>query len=164
MNEQKISTFVQTATGIALILGLALVWIELRQSKELALAELTSQGYSEVIENARATMGENPAVAISKSCFNPDSLTGEDLVVLDALYRAQVSQIERLRVLEVVADFGVPWRQFTPQLLGVILSTDYGQWWFDRNFSNDPELVLIKEQVLASSPSCAEFYQGYTDR
>ncbi len=164
MSEQQISTFVHVATAIVLLLGLGLVWLELRQAKSLTLAELASQGYSEVIENARTVMGENPAVAISKSCFVPDSLTHEDLVVLDSLYRAQASQIDRLRVLEAVADFGVPWQQYASQFLSDILAQEFGRWWFEENLSSDPELATIRDQVLMSNPSCQEFYERFTTR
>lgn len=154
MNEQKLSAIVHAATGIALVLGLGLVMIELRQSKELALAEITSQGYSEVIENARTTMGENPAISISKACNSPNELTPEDDVVLNAFYRAQVTQIDRLRVLEAVANFGVPWRQFAPQLLTDLLSQEHGRRWFDKNLYDAPELVEIRDEILATNPSC----------
>ena len=58
MNSQQVANLVQIATGIALLIGLLLVLYELNQAKSLTLAELTSQGYSEVMDDNRTIMGE----------------------------------------------------------------------------------------------------------
>lgn len=159
MKEHHVTLFAQIATGLALLLGLALVWVELRQAKSLSLAELTSQGFSELTDNARTIMGENPAISISKSCFAPETLNEEDMVVLDAYYRAQAAQIDRLRILEAVADFGVPWQQYAEQLLADVLSQEFGRRWFEENLAFDPQLASIRDDILAVNIGCSAAFE-----
>ena len=54
-------------------------------------------------------MGENPAPVIAKACITPKDLQPDEMVVLTAYFSSRVAQISRLRVLEAVAEFGVPW-------------------------------------------------------
>ena len=44
MNSQTIANGIQTLTGIAILFGLALVALELRQPRELARAQLAADG------------------------------------------------------------------------------------------------------------------------
>ena len=47
MNSQTIANGIQTLTGIAVLIGLALVVLELRQSRGLARAQLAADGWAE---------------------------------------------------------------------------------------------------------------------
>ena len=42
MNYQSLSNWIQIVTGIAILVGLGLVVLELRQSRDIALAQLSS--------------------------------------------------------------------------------------------------------------------------
>ena len=156
MTENRLFNIIQMGTGIALVIGLVLVFVELQQAKSLTLAQLTSDGYSEAMEEFRVLMGENPAPVIAKSCFAPDDLTPEEYVVLTAFYSGRIAQISRLRVLELVADFGVPWQALAEQQLVGILDTKPGREWFQRNLHADPELSAVAEVVIASNPNCEQ--------
>ena len=108
MSENKLFNAIQIATGLAVVVGLIMVFIELRQAKSLSLAELTSEGYAQAMADFRVIMGENSAAVIAKACTAPDELSFEETVILDAYYDSKIAQVSRLRVLEFVADFGVP--------------------------------------------------------
>jgi len=164
MNREQIANFVQMATGIALVLGLVLVLWELRQAKSLTLAELTSQAFSEQMAEARTVMGEHPATAIAKACNDPDRVTKEDLIVLQAYYGSVMAQIWRLRILEDVEDFGVQWQSIGRESLIGLLSTEHGRWWFAQNVAGDPELAAIGEEILALDPSCADYMDRFSAR
>ena len=47
MSENKLFNIMQITTGLALLIGLVLVFVELQQAKSLTLAQLTSDGYSD---------------------------------------------------------------------------------------------------------------------
>ena len=145
----------QMATGLALVIGLILVFVELRQAKSLSLAELTSQGYSEAMAEFRVVMGENPAPTIAKACLEPEALTPDEYIVLTAFYSGKIAQITRLRVLEVVAEFGVPWQTVARQQLAGVLETEPGRVWFERHFEVDPELYQIGMQLIEDGVDCA---------
>lgn len=154
MDNNKLFNIMQVATGIALLVGLVLVFVELRQAKELTLAELSSQGYAEGLAEFRTIMGENSAAVIAKSCIAPESLTPEEMVILSAYYSGRVAQVSRLRVLEFVAEFGVPWQTLAVQQLSGILDTEPGRQWFNRNLQQDSELFAIGQKIIEGGEDC----------
>ena len=161
MNNRELTDYVHIATGIALAIGIVLVLIELWQAKQLTLAELSSQGFSEAMETARTTMGENPAPVIARSCVEPENLDASDLVVLSAYYQVETAMIDRLRILEVVAEFGVPWQQFARPILTSIASTEPGRQWLESNYARDLEIKAILDEVSETSVDCRLGFSGY---
>ncbi len=154
MTNTKLFNTIQIATGIAVVIGLIMVFVELRQAKSLSLAELTSQGYSEALADLRTVMGENPAPTIAKACFAPEEITPDEHVVLVAFYSSKIAQISRLRVLEAVAEFGVPWETAAPQVLIGVLDNELGRIWFEQNLKNDTILYAIGQRVIESGANC----------
>lgn len=160
MNSSNLFNTIQLITGVALLIGLVLVFIELRQAKELSLAELTSEGYSEAMSEFRSLMGENPAPVVAKACFEPEKVTPDEQVVLASYYSLKMAHIERIRVLELVAEFGVPWPILARQQLAGVLNTELGRIWFERNFSFDAELYEIGQSLLEDMVDCKDVYLG----
>jgi len=160
MNSNRTSDLVHILTGAAVLIGLLLVFYELRQAKSLTLAELISQAYFEMLENDRTIMGENPSTALSKACYSPATLSREDLVILHAFYEGQMAQISRLRVLENIADFGVPWEGAALSFMMPVLATEHGKWWFGENYQSDPKMAEIAENVEVKH--CQEYYGDIT--
>lgn len=156
MNNTKLFNIIQIATGIAVVIGLVMVFVELRQAKSLSLAEITSQGYSEALADLRAVMGENPAPTIAKACYDPEAITPEEHLVLVAFYSSKIGQISRLRVLEAVAEFGVPWETAAPQVLIGVLDNEPGRVWFEQNLKYDPVLYEIGRKVIESGADCKQ--------
>ncbi|MEQ8690580.1 MAG: hypothetical protein RIC89_07050 [Pseudomonadales bacterium] len=157
MSEEKLFNWIQIATGIAVVVGLIMVFIELRQAKSLSLAELTSEGYAEALADFRTVMGENPAPVIAKSCYEPANLAAEELIILNAYYNSKIAQVTRLRVLEQVADFGVPWEQVAQQQLLDVMATEPGRKWFENQARSDKQLYDIGMQTLAYDLDCKSF-------
>lgn len=148
---------IQIATGLALVIGLVLVFIELIQAKALTLAELTSQGYSEIMADARAVMGENPAPVIAKACLEPEALQPDEMLVLQAYYVSKVTQVTRLRVLELVADFGVPWQEVARQQIRDVVDTSPGQRWFEQQIKGaDDTLYAIGKAIQETGVDCTQ--------
>ena len=155
MKSTKITDWAQLITGLALLLGLLMVFYELRQAKQLAFAEIMSQGYSEVLEDARTIMGENPAVALAKACYQPDALTREERLIIDTYYSSQLAQISRLGLLNAVADFGVSEELVSGYYVNIILSTPYGQRWFAQRAKDTPRFADYAKGVDAQD--CRSF-------
>lgn len=164
MNNDRITSIAQVGTGVVLILGLLLVVYELNLAKSFTFAEMISQGYSETMQDSRTIMGENPAIAIAKSCDAPDSLNAEELVILQAYYNSELSQVARLRSLEAVADFGVPWQVFAEQLFRPILATEHGRWWLREATAGDQQLINIVQNILVSEPNCLDDRERFKKR
>lgn len=158
MNNQALVSWVQVITGLALLIGLALVMLELRQAKSLTLAELVSQGYGEALEDNRAVMGEQTAAALAIACYAPEQLSDEQMVMITAYFTNQVLQASRWRVLDRIADFGVPWRSIAQQQLTTVLAIPIGQRWFAGAALVDPEMAKIGASVVESKPTCTSYY------
>lgn len=144
----------QLLTGIAVVAGLMMVFYELRQAKTLALADLLSEAYSETLEDWRAVMGEYPAVALAKACHRPESLTREDMVILDAYYENALTQVSRLRVLENVGHFESHWELAAGSFMSPILRSEYGRWWFEHKITDDSQLQDIAKNALPRIEDC----------
>ena len=156
MNNNNLINAIQMLTGIAVVIGLVMVFIELRQAKSLSLADITSEGYAEAIADFRAVMGENPAPILAKSCIDPDGLEPEEMVVLHAYFNSKIAQVSRLRVLEMVAEFGVPWQVVAQQQLNAVLVSEPGKKWFEQYIKADPELYAIGSNILEQGIDCAD--------
>jgi len=60
--------WIQILTLVSIFIGLVLVFYELRQTKNLARAQLAADAWTEKLEQQRALMGESLAVAFAKNC------------------------------------------------------------------------------------------------
>ena len=100
MNTERLNNWVQTTTGIAIVIGLVLVIWELRQNREATQSQLTSEYWSMSSQMQATVMGEDAAIALAKACDNPQSLTKADLVILDHYYLALINRMDRLASLQ----------------------------------------------------------------
>ena len=99
MDSRRLNDSIQLATGIAIVLGLALVLWELNQSREATKSQLTSDGWGQIGQQNASIVGERLASVIAKACDQPDALTTTDLVVLEAHIEEQVNAIWRISSL-----------------------------------------------------------------
>lgn len=86
MQTSKLSTLLEVATGIAVLVGLLFVVQELKQNNQYAQAESTRdlfQMWSDVYEFA----AENKIDQLRKKATdNPSELSDNDLIALDTFY------------------------------------------------------------------------------
>ncbi len=162
MKSATISNWIQTITGVGIVLGLGLVIWELQQSHEAASSELSS-GYFELQnQGLTAVMGDNAAEAIAKSCENPEALNYAELVVLENYYIDLINSIERTKVL---ADRGrfysdEVWRGLVGLLTPMLrTSPGVGYWNSIARSWVDPEILEVGDEYLKKiSRTCTEEY------
>lgn len=160
---KRATDIAQLLTGLAVVAGLLMVFYELRQAKTLALADLLSEAYSETLEDWRTVMGEYPAVALSKACHDPGSLTREERVILNAYYENALTQVSRLQVMENVGDFDSHWELAAGAFMSPILRSEYGRWWFEQVITEDTLLIEIAEQAQAEIVDCRDEFTTVTE-
>lgn len=122
--------WIQVVATFAIVVSIILVLIELRQSREIAEAQLISDQYTIEAGLLHATLGENPANALAKSCEHPGELTREDTEVLDAWYQSKLILISRQRHLAGMTGFydrRVEWEGSARASLIAVLGTPYGR-------------------------------------
>jgi hypothetical protein len=131
MQLEKISHSIQIITGIVVIIGVVLVIVELRQTKELARAQLASDSWGMSISRIQAMAGENPAHAYGKLCDSGIVDTTEDALVVHNLFLQRVHQIQRAHEIALIGGFDDSrWKMIANGNLPFVFATEYGRvWW-----------------------------------
>ena len=163
MDSSKIANWVQTTATIGVIIGVALVVIELRQAKAMSRANTTAQFFAENAQNSRAQMGENPAPTLSKACLRPDEITDEELFVLQGYFSTHWALADRSYRLEMVAEFGSPWQEIVRKVLQPIVRFEHGRRWLAKTgLSLNPELEELVLNILKENEntSCEDSLNG----
>ena len=97
--SMKRSDWIQLLSSLAILAGIILVIVDLRQAEQLARAQLTSD-YVETMNGVHGSvLGENLASALSKACLNPEELTLEETYILDSYYFTQANLVSRMILL-----------------------------------------------------------------
>ena len=128
MNSQVFGNWIQIITGLAVVFGLFLVFIELRQAKQIASAELVSQGFSEGLSTQRGLMGEEFASVLANACLHPRELTDDQVVALDFYFQVQLNNVYRMEFIDTVAEITTP-DIVMIENLRPILVTEHGRYW-----------------------------------
>ncbi len=129
--SMKQSDWIQLLSSLAIIAGIILVIVELRQAEQLARAQLTSD-YVETMNGVHGSvLGEDLASALSKACLNPEELTLEETYILDSYYFTQANLVSRM-ILLTERDGLYEEDYWTGQLshLRTAFSSSYGRAWF----------------------------------
>ena len=150
MESQKLNTWVQFLTSLAIILGLGLVVYELRQTKVLVRTELASEYNASWDERRFTIMGEDPASVIEKACTKPDSLTIRDIVVYQDYLSDLWGRAWRLWHLEGIAELGINWEEEARFNIRNTLGSAHGRW-YARNLARNvwgDELANIGDEFL----------------
>ena len=163
LKSTTLVNWVQIITGISVVVGLVLVIWELQQSRDVAIAQLTSDAIGQAIQIDLAETGENPNIALTKACEDPSSLTNEDLTVLQGYYFAQLVYILRGLLVEQRSGLytGV-WIEAAYARFGSVFSTQPGRvWWSAQRNVYPKEMVDLGDSILMELyPSTENSTQG----
>lgn len=87
------SDLFNAVSALAIVIGLVLVLLELRQSRDVAEAQLAAEFASTILSFDLASMGEDAAAVQAKACHQPTELTPADRETLIAFNRAFMGRI-----------------------------------------------------------------------
>lgn len=167
---QRMVDWLQLAASLAVLIGLVLVVVELRQSRAIAEAEIINQSFEIGAANVSAVMGENAAAVLAKACVAPASLTEEELVVASFYNKHRLSLVRRLAVIsrstELYADGA--WQAYARgNVLPEIFSSEVGRAWWrtTRPYLGNRELETIGNELLETlgPPSCGDEMRAYAE-
>lgn len=153
MESQRLLNWIQVITGLAVLLGLALVVWELQQTRTLARVQLYSDSMNAKTDFTAALLGEEPMSVIGKACLEPDSLTLEDASVLLRYFRSLEERIYVQYQLGVIGglseplgrDAGQGLEQLSEQqimaglLTRELIATEIGQAWLSGHIESWPD-------------------------
>jgi hypothetical protein len=159
MQLEKISHAIQMITGVVVIVGVVLVIVEMRQTKDLARAQLASDSWGMSIGRAQAMAGENPAHFYSKLCDGILVSTTEERLVVHNLYLQRFFIIQRAQEVELRGGFEDDrWKKIATGNFRFIFETERGRaWWKKGRKFADEELRNFGDSMLSAlgPPRCA---------
>jgi hypothetical protein len=144
--------WLQMVSNLAIIAGLIIVIYELNQSRNLAYGQILASSYATINTRMVTQMGENPQLALEKAVLNPESLTSQDAVVLDAHYNSIISSwYDVIRMMEATG-IDRDWQGTIANSARETFSTDPGRRWL-REWTQRPAWESMQP----------DFDQYYTD-
>ena len=157
MGNNRWGQYFQVATNLAVLLGVVLVVIQLRQNSELLELQIIKQVADTYTAAALETLPENFNDVFYKSIDSPEDLTGAELLALDRYLWGRL--LTRWRGLYDLADLGLledsAWRRSIVEDAG-LLDYPYGRAWWNgiKNWETTlpEELVALVDEVLENSP------------
>jgi hypothetical protein len=168
MNNRSIFEIVQVVTGLAVVAGLILVVLQLQQAQEIARkqqANVTRTGYDTV---TMTEIGEVLPDALARACETPETLTGPDLVALNAYYLSHIIYV-LYSYWEDEEEISSPisWRDYAHSSFDAVFLTAAGQaWWKEQVRHNDlnmpAELMELGNDLLESAPTTC-YFDGWRD-
>lgn len=163
MKDTSLADWIQIAATVAVVAGLVAVVFEIRQTKELAFSDYLDGSFGEEFENLRVVLGDSTAEALSKACFEPDTLTDEELIILDTYYTAILLRGQRTSVIENAAEFGL---DVTPRLIEAVSKvgvSEVGRAWLKVESRTWPANVELVTNYLDENPipECESFFPAF---
>ena len=155
--------WLQLAASLAVLVGLGLVVIELRQARAIAQGEIVSESFSIGGENVSAVMGENPARALARACLEPADLAPEEMLVVSFYYSHRIALVRRFasitRATRLYPDEN--WQIYAREnVLPEVFSSEVGRAWWRTHapYKGDETLKAIGDDLLdeLGPPSCGD--------
>ena len=166
MSKDNFHFAAQLLSGVAILIGLALVVWELRQTQDLVRAQLVSEGWLELTETARASLSETFADTRAKACMRPLELSESELVEMSTYHWILIDQIERSKGYQDIGRFtATSWETLAHRNLEELLSSEIGRAEYE-TWNLRPYLKTIGDAILADSesPNCGDYYQSIVFR
>lgn len=170
MAQTRVADWIQVITGLAVVIGIALVIWELKQAQRIAEAQIAFDSYALAVEINDAIFGENAADVLAKACEEPTSLTAGEWVVLDSYYRNRVSIGASPKLILELADLSGQTAEVFEQLqtgvLSEIFATAPGRAWFVTTYREKKGVAVKAGEALLKNigpVSCKRTYESYNN-
>ena len=151
MNRDSITPWLNFAANIAVVAGLILVAVQIRQNTAITRAQVANDYFLADMQLELVMMGDNPAASFVKAVYTPNELTPEDAAIIDRYFNYGLVQIQRL---ERMNELGLAdsWWQNRIDYLRWHLGNDVGRrWWsYSRQFFS-ADVAAQVDTVLAKN-------------
>jgi len=130
MDDQRIDRWLGIVGNVAVVIGLIIVAVELRQSSSIANGELAAQFFRDIQDLERSRQDSDFARVYAKSIEDPDELTLAELVQLDGYYNVLLAQISSARRLVELGLFQQNYEYIVRANVRDVLYTPFSHiWW-----------------------------------
>lgn len=158
--SKRLETWLSLTANLAILVGLGLVLLELKQNTNHVRLQLLDQITSRLYDNNRVLMGENPLEAIERSVIAPERMTYSDFRVVDAYLVNAINEWEdRYRL----ADEGLvgpdQWRRRVDEDVSWYFGNRFAKKWWQENGPSliEPGLAEYVSRAVASVSDSATY-------
>jgi hypothetical protein len=109
MRLEKLAHWLTIAGNLGLLIGLALVIVQINQNSDLVREQLFQSRWTDRFDWYIAVMGENPAQALQKAVEAPSELTYSEFVVIRAYMLHNVEYQMRIKAMGASGMFDPDW-------------------------------------------------------
>jgi hypothetical protein len=150
MDLEKQSNWIQMITGAAVLIGLGLVIWELRQTRDIARAQITHDSYALIVEDTQAVLGESFGDVFAKGCIEPSTLTDGEIVQIREHYDANLYLIRRLRDVTKSGGFEYSWERTAKGFVRHWLDSKVGRlhYMYKVETGLEPEIQNLAKGIL----------------
>jgi hypothetical protein len=163
LQNERIDRWIQLATAVAVVVGIALVVWELQQTRVLTFAQVAHGNMDELSQERAGLYGENLGEVLAVACHTPGKLTEAQAFVLDAYFDNQVLRVVRYWVEVEAAGFSTDWRFLGRRHIVRILGFPQGRSWMEGRFLNGSPYAeissFVEELSRGEIPSCVQTTQ-----
>jgi hypothetical protein len=161
VRTNKLEQWIQLSSTGAVLVGVVLVVIQLRQNSELIELQILKDDANSYIENEINLLPDNIYEIRQKSLDAPDELTLYEYQVLDGLYWA--TAVSRWRSLYDLAERGLvnqsAWKNLIQEDVDWYFANEFGRAWWER--VSTLESTLPTELIEHVNASLAELPDSY---
>lgn len=157
MTLERLGHLSQIISGVILVIGVVLVVMELRQTKDLAHAQLISDSFSIQIDRLVAQLGEDSAAVLAKACEGSEPLTYADAAVLSTKFQLHNLIAFRSFLLNELYSFeNTTWEEEVRVQYLFIFQSPHGRAWWEgmqgvlKTVDDDPndELGILRDALF----------------
>ena len=163
VNNSKLENWIHLSSTIAVLVGVLLVVIQLRQNSELIELQIMKDDANSFIEAEVSLLPENIYEIRQKSFDEPENLTLYEYQVLDAFYWA--TGVTRWRSLYDLAARDLldesAWKRMVQDEFEWYFANPFGRAWWER--VGRPDSTLPRELVDYVNSSLADVPDNYMD-
>ncbi len=168
-----LSDLIQILTGLAVLVGVVLVVLELQQARQLGRAEISSRSFDLFFEDWRALRGEESMGSIVKACNSPEEMTAHDIWTMHFYFQSIITRSSRLLLLNSVAGYDFQIDADIRRNLSEILTFPTGRYWIQSRLGRNAwserinntarELISLSEDSFSSCNDIVAAHEDYFD-
>ena len=161
-NGRRVEIAIQLFTAISVVLGVFLVVLELKQTRENAFNEIIQTRMDTVIQETSLIYGANLADVLAKACHQPMMLNESESLILHNFFTVQMHHATKVRWLEELraTPSGIQWQTFAAPFISRILSYPGGQSWLSGHpFYRNQEMdfgAFLRASSVTPEYSCSD--------
>jgi len=165
---RRIEIAIQLLTTISVVVGVFLVVLELKQTRENAFNEIIQTRMDTVIQETSLIYGANLAGVLAKACHRPMTLSESESLILHNFFTVQMHHATKVRWLEELraTPSGIEWQTFAAPFISRILSYPGGQTWLSGHpFYRNQEMdfgAFLRASSVTPEYSCKDIKDRVT--